>query len=511
MSYLSPAPTVGAVVGAAPVVVGPVGSKYPITSTAAAGGAAVTINQAITDLNASGGGIILLSGGPGKTFWTEATVHLKENVDVWSDGVDVEAMNGAQFTPVIGNLTTESLTGLIFLGLPLAANGVNSGYTAQALTVTTAVAVTFPTLVGSLNPAQGTVMYAASAAVTTCVINGLTMSTTGPWYVTPTDTVVFTFSSGQTFTFTQLIDGWWTYNTRNCRWVGCGPWNGDVSATQFQAGCAFTLDAGSVQVSASNDIDIFSVAAASPGWAAGLRFNGSAGKPTANNNVRNFAMQAVQFRGVDIAQLTDTNNFTFVRVPKVASGVLPYVGVWLGSASGALGQTATTCDRQTFQALLIDSAGNTDNPIVLGNYNGAGATVFPSLVVRALFANTGSPVTDLRTTAIHDYDIDSQTASFRYRAGASGQSATAGTKLGFSNQVAVPNSTVATAKVPYKTRLYIKTVGGATAAIVTDPNGTAIDLIASFIIGGDIELPAESTIAVTWTVIRPTWTSYLGE
>ena len=500
--------------------VGPAGSTYPVTSTISAGGAAATINTAIAAVNAAKGGMVWLLGGVGVIYYTETTIHLKEKVGIFCDGCTPKAMNGAAFSPIYGNLSTESLTQLEYYGLTLNANGANSGYAATAFVPTTGHPYTVSssglfTWTGTLNTGSGTLVIAASAAVTSMVINGVTMSTTGPWYLTPTDTFTVTFSAGQTFTYTNLIDGWWTFNSLGNHMFGWGLWAGGVSATQYLAGCAFTLDVGSVQQSSSNWIDIEgSSPTASQVWAAGMRLNGNSTYPTANQRIMQFDVSGCQFRGYDVALSSDTINGFWLRVPKSGS-LTPYVGMWIGSASSS--GTAGKSDRQYFHAVYEDQITTSDYGVVLGYYNAATPSttvgVYPSFRVLNFYGPTSlaAAVLDLRSTAVMDWEMDIVTASLRYRAGVCGQPAGAAARQGLHNQVAVPATTVGTAIVPYKVTYYIKTVGGATVANLTDPGGTTVNVFASFIVGGTIVVPAGATLAITWTVTTPTWTSYIGE
>jgi hypothetical protein len=486
-------------------VVGPANSNYPVIAGDV--DADTEIQAALAACKAGGGGIVLLGGGPTVSLLTSSTINALENVDIWSDGCGVKPAPGTAFTPVIGNLPGQTLTSLIYLGLPLNAAGSTAGYTAQPLTIATGVNLVFPALVGTFAPGAGTIVVQASGAATGVTQNGLTMSNAGPWLVTPADTFNATFGA-ITFTFTQLVEGWYSFNTRSCRWIGCGPWNGQVAVAQYASGFCFTLDAGTVQVSASNKIDIFSTAAALPSWAGGFRFNGSVTFPTANNEVNTFAMQGVQFRGADIAQRADTTTVGLFRAPKVGA-VTPYVGIWVGSAGTA--GTPATCDRTFFIGqTLLDSVGGSDAPIVLGYYNVAGGLVFPAGKFLGVFASTKNPVTDLRVPAVPDYDLECTTASIKLSAAATGQSAVAAAKQGLSNQVVFPASGSSTPVLSVKQTLYIKTVGGLTAITMTDPNGTVLSVLSEFIVGGVLIVPPGAFLTPTWTVTIPTWTSYLG-
>jgi hypothetical protein len=264
-SIISPPGSTGS--GSASVVVGPAGSAYPVTSTPTTGGAAATINAAITAVAAKGGGVVALTGGPGTTFWTEAPVHFLDQVDIQSDGVSISPMNGAAFTPVIGNTAAQNLTALTYTGLSINANAANSGYTPQAASWpgfnTTYV---FPPLVGTLagvtDPLGGgtILLYFAGGTVTGYTLNGLAVSqTSGSVYLTPSDTLTFQGSiAPTTFTYAQNIDGGWFYHSNFTRWIACVPWiSGQVSggysgATAGSAGVMVSFNSAPNWVSGNN-------------------------------------------------------------------------------------------------------------------------------------------------------------------------------------------------------------------------------------------------------------------
>ncbi len=390
------------------VTVGPAGSNYPITSTAAAGGAAATINAAIVAVNAAKGGTVQICGGAAVTYWLESTIIPLEKVNIYTDGCVLEAKNGAAFTPLFGNGPTQTLTNLEFVNLSLNSNGANGGFTPQSISPTTATAYVVGTLTGVTT---GTVTVRASAAVTHVSINGLTdanssLPLAGPWYCTPTDTITFTFSAAQTFTYTQNIDGWWTYNTYNCSWISCGPWSPGQSTAQIaagtgQAGLAFNLDSGSVQNSSENSISITGPVS-SGCWMAALRYNGSSTYLTPENTVWIMDFSAVYYRGIDLAQRSDTNFFYYIRVP--AGTAAGYVGLWVGSAGTSI--TNAYCNRQNFQNLTMDNASVIGaNYIVFGYYNNDGTN--PSVFADNWFHGGGGSayIVDLRATPLYDYDL----------------------------------------------------------------------------------------------------------
>jgi hypothetical protein len=408
--------TEGATSGLGLVVAGPLGSNYPLSSTAAAGGAALTLNAVISAMNAKTGGILLIAGGAGTTHYLETTLVPLENVNLWSDGAVLSAMNGATFSPLIGNSGSQTLTNLEFLNLTTTTNGNNSGFTAQAVTPTTATPVLASTLTGVTG---GSIVLAIASGgnVTHVRINQLTdansnLPLSGPWFLKPTDTITLTFSGGQTFTSTQQIDLWHTIQTHGCHFIAC-TFNSGSTASQTGAGVALWLGYGSAQISASNEIDINSSATKSV-FACGmiLQGNTAGGGQTANNQVFHFDVAGCLYRGIDI-DFADTNIFHWCRAPHGGS-LGGYVGLWLGSTGTS--STGSPCDRCTWDDLILDSAStSTDNPIVFGYYNGPAPLPSPSTQIRNLFhAGAGTSVLDLRSPAINDYFIQDVSSAKLY-------------------------------------------------------------------------------------------------
>ncbi len=392
------------------ITVGPVGSNYPIISTAAAGGAAATINAAITAVHAAKGGTVSIAGGPGTTYYTEATIVPLENVNISSDGCIIEAMNGATFTPIIGNLPTQSLTNLEFYNLAISANGGNSGFTAQSITTTASpMTVTYPTLTR-----QSTILLSVTGGtVSSITINGLTVPAAayGSIYMTPTDTVIITWSGSPTITYTQNIDGWWTYNTSDCKWIACGQWQ----AGGLGGGLAFNLDTGSVQNSTGNYVNIQSEISA--GWQACIRINGVSGKPTPNNEFHRCGFTGTYSRGIDIAKYSDSIVYSGYWHDGVNPSSTLYVGIWVGSA-GTSGANATS-QRQVFPDLVgIDASAGTPYAVVLGYYNGAPTKInrgleIANLTLGGTYTNW-TVITDLRTTPISDWSLHDVVGGFNY-------------------------------------------------------------------------------------------------
>ncbi|MCI4332053.1 MAG: hypothetical protein L3K19_09470, partial [Thermoplasmata archaeon] len=212
-------PTPGQVVGSGPIVtVGAPGSTItvPFGNTTAD----IQINQAISNVSGSGlHGLVWLTGGASSVLTVSNQVVPLEGVDIWSDGVPVKTVNGWVQGPIFDNrgTSTNTLTNLTFFGLAFNANGANSGYTPHVLAASNGVPIVYP-----VNSPVTNVLVTASAPVTTVQINQATnananLSLTGPWHITPTDVVTFGFAGGQTFTYTQEIDGWWTQATGGCR------------------------------------------------------------------------------------------------------------------------------------------------------------------------------------------------------------------------------------------------------------------------------------------------------
>jgi len=385
------------------VTVGASGTNYPISSTAAAGGAAKQWNQAMSDLNGSNGGNLYLLGGPGKTYFTEKTANWLENVNIYSDGALLKAMNSAAFSPVLGNTAGQTLTNVECIGMALNANGVNGAQAPAAVTPVTATPVTVATLTGL---STGTGFIAASAAVTHININGLTdangaLALAGPWYVTMTDTITITFSAGQTFTFTSNIDGLYVYGMANSSIIAAGGWGSGQTfgSGTYQAGVALCLDGGTVQNQGNNYID---VASSLGGWAAGLRLNGTTTYVTADNDIERFVTASYGARLIDIAQNSDTNTFNHLRGTSAANGSVAF---WVGS--GGTSGTSAKCNRQMVSGnAIFDNTTFTANGLVLGYYNNDNTN--PSVQIPAMFlggtlVDWNADVLDVRSPVVRDY------------------------------------------------------------------------------------------------------------
>jgi hypothetical protein len=343
----------------ATLVVGPAGSLFPITSTAASGGAAAVVNAALVYAVANNIGIVQLKGGPNVTYWLEGTIVPIEGVNLWSDGATLKAMNGAAFSPLIGNGPTQTLTSRIYLGLSLSANAGNSGFTAKALTISSGVALTYPLSVQSSMVIQST----GTGTVTAVTQNGRTMPTTGPWFVTPTDTTVITWTGSLTWAYTQQIDCWWTYNTNHCRWIHCEPFQSGVPAGQTGAGIMFTLDTGTAQISSDAVVEVsYGAPASNNTWCCAIRINGSQTYQCANHLFIKVNCSC-NFRGVDIPQYADSHRFEYIRCAAAMNGM---VGVWLGSGvpPGTWWSSATAYT--TGQVVVF---GNITYQCILGNTN----------------------------------------------------------------------------------------------------------------------------------------------
>lgn len=491
------------------VTVGPPGSNYPIESSRAEGGAAAVLNRAIAEMNSGKGGTVWILGGPGKTYWTEATVTVLAKVNLFSDGANVEPMDKATFTPIFGNdRKTGTLNNLEFFGLAFNANGQNSGFTPQPTSVTSNEKWKFPEL-----KQQSTVLlYNAGGTIASVKINGLPVNPAGPWYVTPTDSFVATFSGAPAWTYVQNIDGWWTYNTQDCRWVACGPWGSGTTPGGYGAGCMFTLDSGEVQLSGGNWIDIFG----GGGWAAGGRFNGTPGSATTENYVVTFQATRCLFRGFDIAAWGDSNHFWNLRVDINPVGPSnQFVAFWLGSAGSA--EVSALTYNVTIDYL---SAGNKSQPaaayfIVLGYYN-TRVVKSPSFVVRGTnHVGSGSAaypiVTDLRFPPVPDWYLADNNLGIEYKPATGGQTADLSRRLGLNNQVAVPASGNPTAAVPYRQIFYVQSVGTVSQVLLTDPSGASKSLQpASLAVGQTIVIPPGATLTLSYSV-APSWVSYLGD
>lgn len=398
MSYLAPPPSA---IGGSPglsVTVGPPTANYPITSTAAAGGAAATINAAIATVNAAKGGTVWILGGGGTTYWLEAPLNLMPNVWVLGDGCTIEAMNSATFTPLVG--TTTSITGITFAGVVLNANAANSGFSPVSLSVTTGTNVTYPTLTD-----QGTILVTPSAAVTSVTINGSTnFPLAGPWYITPTDIWQASFSSGQTFTYTQLIDAVWLSGMERCT-IDFVPQGGAGTSTTVTAGCALVLDAN-VSSNKGNRVTVNTGPNSAGYFAACLRLNGSSSNSTTNNVFSNLTMLNCVYRGLDVATYSDTNYYQWVNIGMVASyGVLCWFGS--GGTSSAMGKSP----RQVIEFLTMASISGTDHyGVVLGYYQ-TSAAINPGVIINDFESASSAGgdylevIEDLRTTPVNDYAI----------------------------------------------------------------------------------------------------------
>jgi hypothetical protein len=421
-TYASSPPGILGRVSGLSVTVGPTGSSYPITSTVSAGGAAAVINSAISAVNALNGGTVWILGGPGTIYYTEATVTLLPTVNIVSDGTILKAITGATFSPMIGNATGTSLSALTYYNLTYNANSANSGFTAQTLSPTSTVAVTFPTL----SPTNGTVVYSlASGSVSSVTINGRPDSTSGPWYVTFTDTVIFTFATA-TFTYTQAIDGMIVNQPQACTFIAITPIPGNASGTATTAGCAFMIDGqtSGVQI-AGNYIDIVTPFSISGAWMAGARLSNVASIRAPGNHCERLIFNNIGFRAVDICYRWDDSTFGLIQ----ALLKQPYgVGLWMGS--GTSSTVAGSDPDDVFDLVHIyPSSGGNCSAVVLGYYQGstgAKPSTCPALKIHDLrldttYSNFAYDVQDLRTpvssgTGVYDFDITGSENNVKYRA-----------------------------------------------------------------------------------------------
>jgi hypothetical protein len=403
----------------ATLVVGPAGSLFPITSTAASGGAAAVVNAALVYAVANNIGIVQLKGGPNVTYWLEASVDLIDHVDFQSDGAVLEAMNGAQFTPLIGNTAAQSHSALTYTGISLNGNAGNSGYTSASLTwpgFNTNVAFPATSLIGTLagvtdpNGGGTIVVTFAGGTVTGYTLNGLAITqSAGSIYMTPSDTLTFQGSvQPTTFYYIQNIDLCWVYHSNFTRWIACVPWiSGATSSTYAgptagvmasfnsapnwvsgnnyvvgncvigtlnKSGYQCILNITNSTTDPSNDsthwvaitlnqcasmlLDIDAGKGQSKNFiCAGVRFYGASGNATANQRITNLETQSTFYRGFDIAQFADTfcGEQGTLRFPAGVSSSTIPVYVTMWIGSAGTPNNPAACDREYFGAVISDN------------------------------------------------------------------------------------------------------------------------------------------------------------